>query len=225
MKVLVVGEGPGDIGRRDVWCPRTKDYINLEGWLQPVIRLVRPDDTITFIAETRKGLKLQPREISQLRPLPSGHGAKALFAKRMAIVASYDVVVYLVDADSSDVSRWREIISEVQAGFDALEGEVACIACVPMSMSESWLLADARAWECCSGAPQKLPANPESLWGGRDDPDGQHPHRVFAYVCRQAGVDDNSVTRNNLAVATDLQRLAARCPTSFPPFADALRAA
>lgn len=225
MKVLVVGEGPHDVGRRDVWCARTHTYVNTEGWLQPIIRGIRAGTEIAFTAETRNGLKLMPRDVARLRPLPAGHGAKALFAKRLALVAKYDVVVYMVDADSTDPSRWNEIVSEIAAGFDAIEGDVACIACVPMAASESWLLADLAAWQAVAGKSPSLPVAPEQAWGARNDPQGGHPHRLFSRICDEVDVKDCTETRGEIASASSLQTLAGRCPVSYPPFAAALMAA
>lgn len=225
MKVLLVGEGPHDIGLRDEWCPRSRKYVDLEGWLQPIVRRSCPAQTLEIRAEKRSGIKIDVQDRRRLQPLPAGHGAKALLAKRTAIVAGCDLVVYMVDCDDTDVRRWREIVAEIEDGFAALNGDVKCVACVPMSASESWMLSDQNAWHSLFGLDNPLPARPEMLWGRRDDPAGSHPHRIFARFCHAVGIEDNRDCRLRLAEVIDLDQLKLACPSSFPPFSDSLQLA
>jgi len=140
-------------------------------------------------------------------------------------LANCDLVIYMVDADSSDVRRWREIVAEIEAGFDKIDGDIACVACVPMSASESWLMADADAWNQVMGLSDGLPTNPETIWGQRNDPQGNHPHQLFGRLCEAAGVRDDRDVRACLGVHSTVDKMSEKCGQSFVPFRDALLAA
>jgi hypothetical protein len=90
--------------------------------------------------------------------------------------------------------------------------------------SESWLLADQGAWvELGLKNTNILPRSPETIWGARHDPTGNHPHHLFARVCEAAGVADARSTRVLIANASAVQELESRCARSFGQFAADLR--
>ncbi|MEY2926888.1 MAG: hypothetical protein RL367_1365 [Pseudomonadota bacterium] len=125
----------------------------------------------------------------------------------------------MVDADSPRKTDWEEKLASIQNGFDFIEEKVACVACVPMSASESWLLSDADAWGAQAAfVVQELKKRPEETWGKRDDPDSGHSHQVFNRVCEGAGRPDNRETRVAIAQSIDLQRARQACPVSLEPF-------
>jgi hypothetical protein len=218
VKVLLCGEGPHDIGADNCWNGGKREYEDLEGWLHAFVRKSKQQD-ITFGVRRRNELQITARDARRYRKRPAGHGSKALIAKLVAVAEDYDVLIFMVDADSPEPKTWRHIVDEVEAGFNAVEGSTVCIPCVPMSASESWLMADSGAWLSVAGYNgDGLPAHPEEIWGGRDDPDGDHPHRFFARICGDAGVPDNRETRVDIASATDLASARAACPTSLDPF-------
>ncbi|MDN4632784.1 hypothetical protein QCD71_14765 [Sphingomonas sp. PsM26] len=225
MKVYLVGEGSGDIGYRNHWCEKTLEHIDVDGWLQPVARNIRPTETLEIVAQARDRLVIDKTLTRRTRPLPHGHGMKALLAKRSALLNKCDVVIYMVDTDSSDVRRWREIVSEITAGFDRLDGNITCIACVPMSASESWLMSDANAWDQVTGRSEGLPTAPETVWGQRNDPQGNHPHMLFGRLCDAAGVPDNRDIRFLIGQRSAVTTLSTKCAQSFVPFCNALLAA
>ncbi len=217
MKVLLCGEGPHDIGLPNEWDPRRKEYISLEGWMQPIVRQalgVAPD----YAVRVRKDLQFLPKEQARLS-LPAGHGAKAFLAKRLAVAGEYDAVIFMADADSPDVRDWRRIVGEIEAGFALLEHAIPSIACVPMAASESWLLADPDAWRTVADYDgSNLPRHPELIWGAHDDPDGDRPHPYFCRICGEAGVPDDRDTRQRIAEAMSLVTARRRCPISMEPF-------
>ena len=139
------------------------------------------------------------------------------------MISAYDALIYMVDADSNDVDEWQRIVTEIVGGFELLEANVRCIACVPMAASESWLLSDAQAWATVAGDDVAgLPLRPESIWGRRDDPAGNHPHRFFFRICQAAGVTDDRDTRVRIAEAMALPVARVICPLSMEPFLAAL---
>ena len=217
-KVLVCGEGRHDVGesKRLSGKGRTMDE---EGWLQAFLRRLIPNET-TFMVVPRQELVLQRRQQRQHQPLPQGHGKKALAAKIRATAGDYDLIVFMADADSNKRDVWGKKHSEILDGLTRLPGAKG-VPCVPMSASESWLLADKQAWQ---GVGLKdvtmLPGKPESIWGPRDDPEGNRPHQVFRRVCAAARVPDSRDTRVKLAHSSDLETLRSVCPTSFVAFMD-----
>lgn len=223
MKVLLCGEGSHDIGVSAAWDPQRRDYVELFGWLQPIV-ISALGEAPSFEVRRRIELQLLSKDPNR-RSLPGGHGAKAYLAKRAAVTEGFDLLVFMVDADSPTIGDWRRIVTEVEAGFALIDDDVRCVACVPMSASESWLLADPAAWVAVTGyTGAGLPARPERIWGERDDPNANHPHRYFARICHAAGVDDGREIRMLIADAIDLQSARARCPRSMEPFLTALAA-
>ncbi len=217
MKVVVCGEGSHEIGKPHHWDERRREHVSLDGWMQRFVRKVLGGDVEISV--------LTRRNLTTLRggchgtPLPGGHGAKALAAKLRAIAGGYDAMIFMVDTDSNEESEWQRLMTEVDAGFQAAAQELMCMACIPMSASESWMMADPAAWHSFAGyAGTDLPHWPETIWGHRDDPQGGHPHRYFKRVCDAAGVSDSTDTRAEIAQATNLETARERCPISLDPF-------
>ncbi|MCP6468035.1 hypothetical protein NL473_28595, partial [Klebsiella pneumoniae] len=83
-----------------------------------------------------------------------------------------------------------------------------------------WLLADPDAWRSLGATNfKRFPRKPEETWGHAHDPDSGHPKQVFARVCDDNDVPENSDTRASLAEVCDLKVLAQRVPVSYPDFA------
>lgn len=217
IRVLVCGEGKHDVGVPD----EATGTARSEGWLQIVLRKLLGKDT-QFWAIRRAGLVLQRREQQKYRPLPKGHGAKALVLKLRAKQEGYDLVVFMADGDTNKRKIWEKRRKEILDGFGRLDG-VKNVPCVPMSASESWLLADDQAWTLAGLRDLALlPNNPEKIWGSRDDPDGDHPHHYFHRVCRASGVDDALTARTRIAELSEFQSLKRSCPISFVAFVNDL---
>jgi hypothetical protein len=221
VRILLCGEGPNDIGLPNQWDARKHDYVQVDGWLQPILRQAL-GGAPAFLVRRRIELQVQPRDPHRRR-LPEGHGAKAYLAKRAAATGGYDALVFMVDADSPDARDWQRIVDEIEAGFCLLDEPVRCLCCVPMSASESWRLADPAAWKTATGYDGAgLPNKPEAIWGPRDDPAANHPHRYFSRICEAANVADNRETRVRIAEVIALPTARLRCPQSMEPFLAAL---
>jgi hypothetical protein len=220
MKILVVGEGPGDVGERDRWCDRTRQRVTLPGWLHIVLRkLAKPGEPLDIVALRNRDIVLTAKESQRNQPLPKGHGAKALAAHQRAKIEGFDLLVFMVDCDSKDDREWDRHYSWIMDGFRRLADAPFAAACLPKCASESWLLADNAAWNSIGLTDHgKLPAQPESCWGKRDDPAGNHPHRIFARICDLSGVTDNRETRVDIAELSTMTTIRRKCPKSFATF-------
>jgi len=218
IRILLCGEGPGDVGQTHVWDGARDDFVDNEGWLQPLVRKIL-GSRVSFESRQRRDLTLLPRDKRRHRPLPRGHGAKALMAKVIAANEGFDAVIFMADADEVDCENWHIKRQDILDGFERIALEVRSFACVPKATSESWLLADQNAWrqlglKDASG----FPANPEDSWGVRTDPNGNHPHQDFARACDKVGLADSRETRVLLAEKIDLTVLSEKCPVSFAAF-------
>ncbi len=74
-------------------------FESVDGWLQVLTRRLINEECI-FETRPRRELVLFPRAANKYKPLPSGHGAKALVAKLVAVTESFDAVVFMTDADT-----------------------------------------------------------------------------------------------------------------------------
>lgn len=214
IKILLCAEGVTDTGRSDLWHSGGEQT---EGWLQGIIRHLIDD--VSFGVKHRRELLLLPGK-RRRKPLPKGHGAKALLAKIVGSNEGFDLVVFMVDADGTSKADWRAKRTEINSGFAEEKGIAARgVACVPKTTSESWLLSDPGAWRQCGLKDlRSLPAHPEDRWGRRNDPGGNHPHQEFARLCRSAAISDSAETRVRLAEATSIATLKRKCPVSFGAF-------
>lgn len=219
IRVYICGEGKHDIGLpSEDWSTAQS-----EGWLQIILRRLF-GESIECRAVRRRDIVLHRREENKHKPLPKGHGRKALATKMRAKQGGYDLAVFMVDADSRIDKEWCEKRRQVVDGFSRVDG-VWDLPCVPMSASESWLLADDQAW---AGMGLKkaaaLPAYPERIWGQRDNPESDHPHQYFHRVCVAAGVEDSLEARVQVAERSDLDKVKKSCPVSFGAFVSDLAA-
>jgi hypothetical protein len=213
-RILLCGEGPEDVGQTNFWDGKSRSLIKTEGWLQVIARKIL-NVAVTFDSIPRNQLVLLPRDQTRHKPLPAGHGKKALISKVIALRERFDCVIFMADADSSKPNIWKRVRREILDGFDRIPGSVKSVACVPKSASESWLLADETAWiELGLGDARLLPTHPENIWGPRTDPTGNHPHAVFARVCRSAQRQDDRETRLEVAEKTRLLALSKKSDLS-----------
>lgn len=220
MRILLCGEGPQDIGTDQDWNAQSKTFVATEGWMQGLSRKLLGSGT-EILTRTRRSLILLPKDKKKFRPLPPGHGGKSMVARIVGGTAACDIVIYMADADTPRKVEWKRKRDEINSGFQCVPNDARGIACVPMSASESWLLADTDAWIGLGLSDREdLPRNPETIWGERNDPNGNHPHRYFNRVCRAAKVPDNAETRRHLAGASKESALRSQCPISFAQFAD-----
>lgn len=215
MRVLIVGEGLTDIGCTE-WSSKAKEYRDLPGWLQILARRLLPPGDHEIKPYLKNSLSRLP---GKARPYPPGHGAKAMSALIKAKVENFDLLIFMTDADCTHRKHWRGKYDEIHVGFARVDGAPIAVACVPKSAAESWLLADAAAWrEVGLEDTALLPCTPEDIWGERDDPKADHPHRIFSRVCDGAGMDDGRATYVTIAEAADIDTIARKCPVSFAAF-------
>jgi hypothetical protein len=223
MKVLISGEGSSEIGDLNFKYDRKRGrYVHHDGWMHYFVRRILDDDNIEFLTISTKDLAVFPGRKYE-RPLPPGHGLRALYAIETAEAEGCEIVVFAIDADTNEVKEWKALRTQIMAGFSRSRATLKAVACLPMSASESWLLSDAATWEKIGLRDVDiLPGKPETIWGARNDPDGNHPHRYFARVCKRAQARDNAATRWEIAARSSIKVLAAKCPISFVAFRDDL---
>lgn len=219
MIVMLCGEGSTDCGDPNQWDSRTKTHVSTDGWMQPIIRQFEKYEQAEFEVKYRSSLTL----LSPTKRIPAqvvGHGQKAFMAKSAAIREECDIVVFMVDADDTTAQRHKEIFEQIINGFNAFPNDaVGCVACIPASASEAWLLADQAAWDSlCGKRVENLPQTPESIWGAKSDPKSDRPHNYFARICIQEGHEDNRDTRAQLGKLINIKTLHALCPVSFVSF-------
>jgi hypothetical protein len=218
IRILLCGEGPHDFGRID---PSSgDDRAVVDGWLQALVRRF-VGGQLAFHIKPRKELILFPKDgdARKFRPLPAGHGRLALVSKLLAITSRYNAVIFMADADTSDVREWRRKYRDIRDGFARIDSSCTAITCLPKSASESWFLADEGAWQGLGLTEKKvLPRDPEEIWGDKHDPDSNYPHRFFARICGKAGVRDDRATRVDMATNSSLAVIEVKCPISFAPF-------
>lgn len=214
MKILVVGEGPHDIGGSE-WSSSKGEYDRLPGWLHVILEKLCGQQ-IEIEAIDRKQLA-SPSKKHQ--PLPDRHGGKALAARLKAKTDECNLVVFMADTDSKDDRDWREHYDCILDGFSRIADGPPAVACLPKSASESWLLADTEAWRILGlTALNQLPREPEKLSGKRNDPKGDHPHRIFTRICGMADVKDGRETRVDVLRHSNPDTLQQKCPLSFGAF-------
>ena len=220
MRVLLVGEGPHDIGQRE-WSVREKAYVDLPGWLHTAIEKLRISGQEVVIEALRKSeLVLIGRQRRAMMPLPKGHGERALAAAFRAASGKYDVVVFMTDADTREAAIWKQHHDDIADGFRRGPRGPAAVVCLPKSASESWILADPNAWRALGIADLSvLPSKPEDIWGDRHDPASHHPKHAFERAARNADLSgDGRGQRVAVMEASDPITVAAACPVSFLSF-------
>jgi hypothetical protein len=226
-KVLLVGEGPCDIG--DL-AKEPSFRKGKEGFLQPLLRTMAGDEIeIEFqgrklthlpkkpLGKPRAG-KLQAENASQALALAAALGANAL-------VLSFDTDK-TSGAPAKRVERQRrlrELRKSAEHGFGharAGDPDVAAIPtaiAIPCRMIEAWALGDR---EALAGLLEISPGDlepyrePEDLWGDDEDRDSSHPKCVWKRVT------SDRVEFAEIGAAVAPTALAKACPDSFPPFAD-----
>lgn len=226
MKVLLCGEGAHEVGRL-TWSNKKREWEVQPGWMQPLVQKLAPEP-LEYETRLRNELTLLPRVAANFRPLPAGHGKKALAAALIAKSLGADVVVFMADADSNDPADWAVVHGQIAEGFQAATGaglEANGVACVPMATSECWLLSDGAAWQTVSGSTPELPKHPEKLWGGRGDPQGNHPKHAFRRISDQVGISDSPESRASLASESGVAAIEQCCPHSFGKFVAEMAAA
>lgn len=215
-RILICGEGFNDIGRRE-WNKREGEFATLPGWLQPMVARLRSSDGDADAIALKELITFPGRGA---RPA-GGLARKAQIAKFRAGTEGFSGVVVATDADSADPRVHAAKAGQIIEGFGSVDNGVTGVACVPMATSEAWLLADRNAWAALRAeAFGEWPSHPERCWGRPHDLASGHPKMLFARICRNNDIADNTDTRTRLAATSAIDELCRRAPVSFPPFAE-----
>ncbi|HTW72807.1 MAG TPA: hypothetical protein VME47_23225 [Acetobacteraceae bacterium] len=221
MRILIVGEGPHDIGYRDAWDHRLKIMIDLPGWLQILLEKLRlPTVPIEVMAARRSEILLTDRDRRRNKPLPPGHGERALACMFRAAAGNYDVVIFMADADTPDDAKWREHHKDIEEGFSRGPSGPLPVICLPKAASESWLLADLAAWKAVGLRDITiLPNKPEYAWGKRNDPNSHHPKHDFERAAKMSQLrGDGRGQRVEVMEHAEPNAISQSCPVSFASF-------
>lgn len=223
MKIFVAGEGPTDVGdlAKD---PAFRERRPREGFVQPVIRNLRPNDTVRF--DGRKVMVLSREGFTELK---AGLAKQASGAYRLAKTLGCDAVVVIHDVDRtqgkpvSQLERERrtaEVRRTIQDGFASVEdGSLATGIGTPCRCIEAWALGDKEAVVSLGalGDENAVPDRPEELWGQPKDPASNHPKCVLKRLL--GGTISTDVYRA-LGEVSDPNKIQQSCPLSFSPFAE-----
>lgn len=219
IKVLILGEGPTDVGTDD----------GAGGWLKGCIMclLEKVNDSIDieFFPAKKRSLPTTLPRIKDKKFEGHGKNVQKLIIYSKLNKTDCDVVVYFGDTDKESGSK--NTLAQVRKAsktaydqaYEAFEyfNEIG-IAIIPLRMLESWLLADENAFDVTFGKNLKLPRFPELLWGDKRDPNSNHPKRFFEKKLQEAGVNSSRENYCDLMQNMNLEVLSQKCPISFGPF-------
>lgn len=195
MKILVVGEGPNDIGK-DESEPR-------QGTLQQIV---------TRILENPEGLEFERHRVVHLGPRRTSHGFrdKLEFAFKEMSVRNCQALVFVVDSDD-DLKRIERLVR----ARDEIAADNTIAVGTAIRKIEAWLLADekafALAFDCStpntSKSPEEIPEPKSVLREWLDEVDQWDYSGAYAQIASQVRVG----------------HLAKRCPKGFAPFVTEVR--
>jgi hypothetical protein len=225
-KVLLVGEGPCDIGD----LAREPAYREeREGFLQPLLRSMIGDQAeLDFEGRKLVHLPRHPRGKTRAGKLQAENACRAL-ALASALDANALVLAFDTDKTSGTRAkrverqrRLRELRESAERGFaharelDEDAASIQAAIAVPCRMIEAWALGDREALARLlgvSGHHLEYDA-PEDLWGDEQDPDSGHPKCVWRRVT------EGRIELAEIGAEAAPSALARSCPDSVPPFAD-----
>jgi len=224
-KVLLVGEGPCDIGDLAVQ-PAYRE--GREGFLQPLLRSMVGEE-IELELEGRKLVHLpkEPRTRRRAGELQAENASRAL---ALASALDANALVLAFDTDKTPGARakrlerrrrLRELRASAERGFEHTRADdedaagIQTAIAIPCRMIEAWGLGDRAALaKLLEVSARDLDyGEPEDLWGDEEDPGSDHPKCVWQRVT--AG----RLAFSEIGAEADPAALAKACPDSFPPFA------
>ena len=151
--------------------------------------------------------------------------SRKAYIRRIAFIAneySSTFIAYHQDADRNYECVYEDVNSDLD---EYREKGFGCVAIVPKEMTESWLLADAKAYATAFGHnPERpaLPKKPEEIWGKREIPNSNYPKNVMERILKQYSLSPNREIFAEIADKSDIATVKARCPKSFARFVDDL---
>jgi hypothetical protein len=224
MKVLILGEGPTDLGRAEI-----DGTLQLEGALPILVRKLISDPSSETPIEIRgieyKKLRLFGG-VSGKRRSSKGYVNKlrALIGLREGREA--DAIVAVVDRDGE---RFNDRIDDLNDGREELSrAGKACAVGMTIEELEAWLLADEKALRIAleDESIQRQP-DPEKL-SARDEKNDRNPKgrlERLMVAALEGEIPQSDFPEHYAAIAReiDLAVLDQRCPEGFGPFAQQVR--
>jgi Domain of unknown function (DUF4276) len=224
MRILILGEGPTDLGRIEA-----DGTLQLEGVLPILVRKLIGE------APDKKPVELKAKILGKVRRFPDssrrmgrsqyGYANKLRATLGLKEGREADAIVAVVDRDGKEN---KDKIVELNKGRNELRQEnKTCAVGLAIETIEAWLLADENALRSALGAPaiQRQP-DPETL-AGHDNDSEQHPkgrlQRLIAQTQSHGIPCDFTAHYANIARNLATQVLEKRCSEGFRPFAFQVR--
>lgn len=246
MRIMISAEGVTDAGWED-WTGST--FETMPGPIQVYItRILREtgalgDGTIDFVKYDRKAEKRRRKANDHFTHFgkavigAKGHGQEAAIMCAAARQSGCDAAVFHVDSDRPEGNakdrrtcekHFSKMCNEVMTGCG--ENKEACplIPCVPVKMTESWLLADENAIIAVSDQPDQdskrlVPSSPELIWGDKDDLESNYPKNALKRVLGEYRIGYNRAAVSDIAQNQNLKLVCERCDISFGSFFEAIK--
>jgi hypothetical protein len=219
MQILILGEGPTDLGRLAL-----DGTLETEGTLPILVRkilnAVAPELPIDVRAQQiSKKPRLFPASARRMGRSQYGYANRLWGLLGLKEGRDADAIVAVVDRDGK---QNKDRIEELNKGRQELSSEnKACAVGVAIEMIEAWLLADEKALrDALSDATMQRQPDPESL----KDPKGKLREILTGAVSREIQTGDFPDHYAAIAKAVAVAVLEQRCPEGFGPFAEQVRA-
>jgi len=191
INVLLCGEGVTEYGR-----------IGKDGVLQVLMLKCVGGKELSFVVRTRGDIK-------RYNILPIRNNSGDLTARKIAAMAKQADCRHIAYHRDEDNQGFREMYAQVEAYFSvAREKGMKCVAVVPVHMTESWLLADEKAFRSTPTKPA-LPKKPEETWGNPDS--RNHPKKYLERVLEQFEMERNAESMAEIAEKIDVEILKKKC--------------
>ncbi len=221
-RVLVIGEGPHELGHRPADCA-SRDWP-LSAHRLPALPLLvhrvlgEPEGVAFFAKEI--GVPRRHVQSNLRRGTPTqlgGHGKQLFWALRDA-GGKYQAVAYVMDRDRQ---ADRAVIDDLRAARDkfAAEQDLPCAVGAAVETFDAWMIADPEAIESAGGDKSRWHPAPEGLDG--TEASGNHPKCYAAAIF--GGASGLAERYARAAAAMRVDRLEQSCPQGFAPFAREVR--
>jgi hypothetical protein len=218
LKVLVLGEGPHEIGRK---LDQVLSNDELPALPILVRRILGDGRSVSFECRSFKNeTKARVKDMVTTRV-----GARAGAISRKVAQAiqmakrQFDAVVVVIDRDRKLDS---EKIAALREGRNSAATKPRCPTCAvgtPVETFDAWMIADSKAVQKAEGNPDHCHPTPEGLAGKEGS--GNHPKDRAAKVFGSS--DRLGEKYRMVAEEVDLKQLQNSCPEGFKPFADEIR--
>jgi hypothetical protein len=226
MHILILGEGPTDLGR-----VQPDGTLEQEGPLpilvRKLLREVAPEIVLDLRAQpSSKRPRRFPESVRKMGRSRYGYANRLRGLLGLNEGRAADAIVMVVDRDGQ---RHQDRIDDLNKGRRELKQESKpCAVGVAIEMIEAWLLADEKALRTALEDPgiQRQP-DPESLTA-RDEASDAHAKGRLQRLMEQAlgrtiPKSDFPIHYAAIAEAAAIEVLRQRCSEGFQPFAEQVR--